>query len=149
MRTLWNLIGLDPQTFEISKPEYDDLESPDSIGGDRKVLEAIHFPRQVDRPSVSESDKFNTVRIRNFPLEISDEDIVKFLQEEIGEEISGSDIKTEKTQYSTNIVLGPGPSFDVIAKVAEVLDCKTMAKMFFEALCPTLQTFKPRKSRKK
>ena len=48
MRTLWNVIGFDPQAFEISEPEYDDLESAHNIGGDRKVLGTVHFLRQVD-----------------------------------------------------------------------------------------------------
>ena len=57
MHTLWDTIGFDPQTFEISDPEYDDLDSSDSIVGDRKVLKTVHFPRQVDLSPISESDK--------------------------------------------------------------------------------------------
>ena len=132
MHTLWDTIGFDPQTFEISDPEYDDLDSSDSIGGDRKVLKTVHFPRQVDRSPISESDKFTTVRLRNFPLEICDEEIVKFLKKEVSVEISELDIKSEKTPYSTNITLGPGPNLDVIAKVIEVIDYKTTAKTFFD-----------------
>ena len=134
MRTLWDKINFDPQTFEVTELEYDDLERSDNIGGDRKVLNTAHFPRQVDRPKVSESDKekFNVVRIRNFPLDISDEDIVKFLNEEVDEGISDKDVKSEKTDYSTNILLGPGPGLNVIAKAAEILDYKITSRTFFE-----------------
>ena len=109
MRALWKLIQFDPQSFEM--PEYNELESSDNIGGDRKVLETVHFP-QVDRPNISESEKnkFNIVRIRNFPLNMSDEEIVSFLKEKVDNHISDNDIKTEKTSYSTNICFGPGPS---------------------------------------
>ena len=99
MRTLWKEIDFDPQSFEITKLEYDDLESLDNIGGDRKVLDTDHFPRQqVDRPiqSDSEKEKFNVVRIRNFPLDLSDEDIVKFLKEKVDKDISEKDIKSNK-----------------------------------------------------
>ena len=34
-------------------------------------------------------------------------------------------------EYSTNIILVPGPNLDAIAKVAEVIGYKTTAKMFF------------------
>ena len=101
-----------------------------------KVLDTDHFPRQqVDRPtqSDSEKEKFNVVRIRNFPLDLSDEDIVKFLKEKVDKDISEKDIKSEKTQYSTNVFLGPGPSLEVIAKAMEVLDYKTSKNTFFEA----------------
>ena len=91
MRTLWDQIKFDPQTFETDTLEYDDLEGPDNIGGDRKVLSTLHFPSKVDRPTLSESekDKYNVVRIRNFPLNITDEELVNFLKENVDEGISG------------------------------------------------------------
>ena len=134
MRTLWDQIKFDPQTFETDTLEYDDLEGPDNIGGDRKVLSTPHFPSKVDRPILSESekDKFNVVRIRNFPLNITDEELVNFLKENVDEGISGKDVKSEKTSYSTNIYLGPEPSLEVIAKATEMLDYKTTFQTFFE-----------------
>ena len=78
-RTLWQYINFDPQTFEITELQYDDLESLDSSAGDRKFLDTVHFPRQhVDRSTRNESEKekFNIIRIRNFPLDLSDEEIV-------------------------------------------------------------------------
>ena len=134
MRTLWDQINFDPQTFETDTLEYDDLEGPDNIGGDRKVLSTPHFPSKVDRPILSESekDKFNVVRIRNFPLKITDEELVNFLKENVDEGISGKDVKSEKTNYSTNIYLGPEPSLEVIAKATEMLDYKTTSRTFFE-----------------
>ena len=136
MRKLWELIKFDPQTFEIAEPEYDDLEGSDDIGGDRKVLKTVHFPRHVDRTtatrSENERDQFNTLRIRNFPLNLEDEEIVSFLQETVDGSINISNIKSHKTDYNTNILLGPGPSLEVIAKAMEVLDFKKTSKMFFE-----------------
>ena len=146
MQALWKEIKFDPQSFEITKLEYDDLESLDNIGGDRKVLDTDHFPRQqVDRPtqSDSEKEKFNVVRIRNLPLDLSDEDIVKFLNEKVDKDINKKDIKLEKTQYSTNVFLGPGPSLEIIAKAMEVLDYKTSKNTFFEARKLHLQLHRP------
>ena len=39
MKELWNSIKFNPQNFEITEVEYDDTETPDNTGGDRKVLE--------------------------------------------------------------------------------------------------------------
>ena len=143
MKTLWSKIGFDPQHFEMSEAVYDDMESSDNIGGDRKVLKTVHFPRQVDRPQLSESEKFTCVRIRNFPLEKSDDEIVDFLKKEVGDEINIKDIKSEKTNYSTNILLGPGPNLETIAKATELLDYKTSGKTFFEERKLHVQLHRP------
>ena len=144
MTTLWSLVGFDPQSFYIPEIQYDDMEGVDYLGGDRKVLQTVHFPRQVDRvQQLSGGEKYTAVRIRNFPLDSSDEDIVEFLKKEVGDEISSSDIKSEKTQYSTNILLGPGPNLDLIAKAMEVLDYKTTNKMFFEERKLHVQLYRP------
>ena len=142
---VWSLIEFNPQNFEITEVEYDDTETLDNTGGDRKVLETVHFPRQFDGPKMlqSESDQFSVVRIRNFPLEISDEEIATFLQEKVDKEISVDHIKSEKTKYSTNIYLGPGPSLSVVAKATEVLDYKTTAKTFFEDRKLHIQLHRP------
>ena len=149
MKILWANIGFDPQNFEISEAEYDDMENFDNLGGDRKVLNTVHFPRQVDRSQLSESEKYTSVRIRNFPLEISDEEIVTFLKDNVGDEISNSDIKSEKTQYSTNIILGPGPNLELIAKATELLDYKTTSKTFFEERKLHVQLHRPLTPEKK
>ena len=149
MKILWANIGFDPQNFEISEAEYDDMENFDNLGGDRKVLNTVHFPRQVDRSQLSESEKYTSVRIRNFPLEISEEEIVTFLKDNVGDEISNSDIKSEKTQYSTNIILGPGPNLELIAKATELLDYKTTSKTFFEERKLHVQLHRPLTPEKK
>ena len=134
MKELWNKIDFDPQTFEITEVEYDDMESSDNLGGDRKVLEAVHFPRSIEpiKMDPSERAKLSVVRVNNFPHDISEEDIVKFLNKEIKEDINKSEVKAEKTKYSTNVYIGPGPSTAVLAKVIEELDYKTTSKTFFE-----------------
>ena len=80
--------------------------------------------------SQSESDNFNVLRIKNFPNDISDEDIVDFLKDEVDDTIGSIDIKSEKTKYNTNVWLGPGPSLLVIKKAAKLLDFKTASRTF-------------------
>ena len=132
MKALWTLVQFDPQTFNIEEVQYDDIDIDDSLGGDRKVLNNVHFPRTIDRLSISqsESDNFNVLRIKNFPNDISDEDIVDFLKDEVDDTIGSSDIKSEKTKYNTNVYLGPGPSLLVIKKAAKLWDFKTVSRTF-------------------
>ena len=52
-------------------------------------------------------------------------------------------MKTEKTEYSTNIYLGPGPGLEVVAKAIEVLGFKTSQKQFFENRKLHAQLYRP------
>ena len=145
MKELWSLIDFNPQTFEINEVEYDDTENPENLGGNRKVLNTVHFPRVNDREqmSPSESAKFTGVRINNFPHDISDADVISFIKKETKEEINISDVKSDKTRYSTNVYLGPGPSPNVIAKITEMLDYKTTGRTFFEGRKLHVQLHRP------
>ena len=73
------------------------------------------------------------IRIKNLPAELSDEKIVEFLDKEVDKRIKVENIIVEKTDHnSTNVILGPEPCADVIAKAAEVLDYKIAKKCFFK-----------------
>ena len=134
MNKLWSEIGFSQERFETSEMEYDDLDTADNLGGDRKILQTSHFPRKLAHPKLDEKvkDKFSMVRIKNFPLNISEDEIIKFLQKEVDEKITAENIQTEITGHSTNIILGPEPSLEIVAKAIEVLDYNTTKKQFFE-----------------
>ena len=145
MLSLWKRIGFSPESFTASEVEYDDAETDENLGGDRKILNTTHFPRKLAHPKVAEEDKgkFNTARIKNFPTDLSEEDIVKFLKTEVDERIVAENVKTEKTNYSTNILLGPEPNLEVIAKAIEVLDYSSTNKQFFEGRKLHAQMYRP------
>ena len=116
------------------------------MGGDRKVLNTAHFQRKVDKSDqfsrsidqerVNDNKEVNgsiAIRIKNLPAELSDEKIVEILNKEVVERIKVGNIIVEKTDHnSTNVILGPEPCADVIAKAAEVLDYKIAKKCFFK-----------------
>ena len=146
MKKLWKSIDFDPQVFEIKEVEYDDVENLQCLGGDRKVLNTAHFQRKVDKSDqfsrsidqekVNDNKEVNgsiAIRIKNLPAELSDEKIVEFLDKEVDKRIKVENIIVEKTDHnSTNVILGPEPCADVIAKAAEVLDYKIAKKCFFK-----------------
>ena len=55
-------------------------------------LSSVHFPPKIDRQRMSpkESDQINLVK--NFPCDISDEEVVNFLKEEVDDKINANDI---------------------------------------------------------
>ena len=134
MQVLWAKIGFSPESFAAPEVDYDDIEIDENLGGDRKILTTSHFPRKLAHPKVAEEDKekFSTARIKNFPLGVSEDEIVNFLKKEVDERIVVENIKIETTNHSTNILLGPEPNLEVIAKAIEVLDYNNTKKQFFE-----------------
>ena len=97
-------------------------------------MESNHF--EVDRSKVNQKKKevndLLAVTIKNFPPDITDSEIVDFLKKEVDTRITIENLKAEKNDHSSaNVVLGPGPCFEVIAKSAEVLDYKYGKKLFF------------------
>ena len=105
MEALCDIIQFDPQTFTIEDVQYDGAVIDDNLGGGRKALDTVHFPRMIDRQSRPQrgSDKCNVVRIKNLPRDMSDKDILNFLKDEVDNKIGSNDIKSEKTDNNTRM----------------------------------------------
>ena len=80
--------------------------------------------------SPKESDQINLVK--NFPCDISDEEVVNFLKEEVDDKINANDINWEKNEHNTNVCLGPRIISLVIVREVKVLDFKTAARTFYD-----------------
>ena len=87
MRKTWEEIGFKPATFTLP-------ESDDSGESDKPIAEAERFRRKDTTVTVNEDDeeRFVGMTIANINLEISDEDILKFIAENVKEEISDKNI---------------------------------------------------------
>ena len=83
MRKLWSEIGFVPSSFEL--PDSDDLNEEN----DHPVAEAETFSRVDTKAQTSVEDKFRFIgiSIANFSLDLTDEDIRKFVVEKVGEEV--------------------------------------------------------------
>ena len=138
MKELWNSIEFDPTTFELKEVEYDDTEDFSvSAPGDKKIVKATNVPKTADRSNVNENrrdiENFSVVKIKNFPPDMNDDEIVTFLKAEVDKAISIDHIRSERTDNnSTNVYLGPEPGLLTIAKAVEFLDYKSRKKIFFE-----------------
>ena len=145
MQTLWTEINFSPEAFEAPEVDYDAVDDVGNLGGDRKVLTATHFPRNLNRPKIVEADKnkFSVARINNFPLEATEDMIINFLKKEVDESIVAENLKTEKTNHSINVYLGPEPSLEVVARAIEVLDYNSTKKTFFEERKLHAQLYRP------
>ena len=69
-----------------------------------------------------DKSKISTVKITNFPPDITENDAVGFLNEKVDGAIKKENISINRSERSSQITLGPGPSTSVIIRAAETLD---------------------------
>ena len=144
MRELWLEIGFSPTNFKLPDRETED-ESDGNFGGDRTVLCAPFFPR-TPRPASVGSDKDNIfikTKINNFPKDISETHAVNFMKENVDKSISLPDLEINRTELSSQIIIGPGPSKEVVNKAVEALDFHRSQKLFFQDRKLYAKPFKP------
>ena len=69
-----------------------------------------------------DKSKISTVKITNFPKDITENDAIVFLKDKVDESIEKENIVIERNERSSQITLGPGPSTPTIIRAAETLN---------------------------
>ena len=104
-----------------------------NYGGDQNVLKSAYFPRQLNQPSSPlGSDKFTKAKINNFPKDITVNDAISFLTNNVDKTIAEKDVEIVRNEMNSQIILGPGPSREVVSKTVEVLDFHKTQKQVYE-----------------
>lgn len=124
MKKLWEIINFNPTTFTLPEKEEDLAVGSNNLGGDQEIIMTGSFPRPGAPMIMTEEDKskISTVKITNFPPDITENDAVGFLNEKVDGAIKKENISINRSERSSQITLGPGPSTSVIIRAAETLD---------------------------
>ena len=133
MKELWLEIGFSPTNFKLPDRETEG-ESDENFGGDRTVLSVPSFTR-TPHPTSLELNKdsiFTKTKVTNFPKDISETNAVNFLKENVDKSISLHDLEILRTEVNSQIIIGPGPSKEVVLKAVESLDYHRSQKFFFQ-----------------
>ena len=148
MKDIWAQIDFSPTSFTI--PEREGEMDDCNYGGDQNILESAYFPRQLNQPSSPlGSDKFTKAKINNFPKEITVKDAISFLTNKVDKNIAEKDVEIVRNELNSQIILGPGPSREVVSKTVEVLDFHKTQKQVYEGrklYAKLLQPLSPVKS---
>ena len=147
MKELWQQIGFSPTSFKIPDKEITENEDDDkqNLGGDQIILNTTTFPRMNAQPSLTtpEKQRFSKVKITNFPLEMTKDEALVFMNEKVDTAIKIEDIEIEKDDRSSKIILGPGPDISVTQKAIEILDFNTTQKYFYPGRKLHAKLYKP------
>jgi hypothetical protein len=147
MRKLWAEIDFTPTSFKLPD-EVEGAGDADTKDGDRPVTDD-KVPVVV-RPDISDESKKKLVglKINNLPLEITEEDVVKLLKENVKSDIESVNFEMARTaQKNTQVFIFSGLSPDDITAATKKMDFKeTKEKICGRPLyCTALRNLTPTK----
>ena len=123
MKELWQSINFSPTSFTLPTEEEEVNGDNKKLVGDKNILEIGSFPSQKPPTTMTEEDKkkVTSVKITNFPIEITENEVLDFLKKKVDETIKTEDVEIVRNERSSQIILGPGPKNNTIMKAVEEL----------------------------
>ena len=136
MRNLWATIGFNPTAFQLPEREVDDSDgsqSSNNLKGDQKIIDAAYLKKKIENPQLTneEKDKITGIKITNFPLDIKEEEILKFLQKTVDGSISGEILSVTRNERNSQVSLESTSNRDLMFKAAEIWEYKKTREMTF------------------
>ena len=127
MRSLWAFINFNPTSFKL--PE----TTEDMAGGGDKPISDVRIPKVIQAP-MSEADKGKLVgiRINNFPLEMSEEEILEFLKENVSRDIGVQNLEIIKSGRNSSVSITSGLTSEIILAAMAAIDFKESRKIILE-----------------
>ena len=116
MRKIWSEIGFCPTSFEL----------PDSVEdeGDKPISETNSFqrPAQVIKNSEADQERYVGLKINNFPLELSDEEILTFLSDQVTKDINKESVDIVRNKKNSSVTISNGLNPDSVKDALSKID---------------------------
>ena len=143
MRKLWGQIGFQPASFTL--PTGDDT----SDQNDKPIAEKSRFHRN-ENPKVFTEDvmeKFVGMTIANINLEVSDENVKKFISEYVSEEIDEKEIDVVRDQRKVTVTISKTLNANTIKEAMSKINFNDCKEKFFgrPLYCRPLRNITPEK----
>ena len=128
MRTLWGQIDFHPTSFKLPKQEEESGETDTSErkDGDKEIVELSTTPATVNPNVIEENpEKYVGLGINNLPPDITDTEILKFLKDEVHEDlemVNYNILRPDATRNGTKIEIFSGLSGVTICDAYRKLD---------------------------
>ena len=97
MRQLWSEVGFCPTSFELPETLEDENDKP--------ISESNTFQRPAEMVNTTEADKerYVGIKVNNFPLEMTDEEIMVFFSEQVNKDINMETVPMNIVRQKKNI----------------------------------------------
>ena len=130
MKELWTKINFSPTTFELPENNFDDEEKEDNMEGDRPVNKG----KEVEKKEMPKAtrEKLTGLQINNFPKEITEEEIVKFLKDNVKEDLDSVNFNytNTETKHNKSICVFSGMNQEEMKAAMERIDFKLSKQTF-------------------
>ena len=140
MRQVWSEIGFNPTSFSL--PDTEDTENV----ADKPILEGTNFNRlePIEKCTNSDMERFNGIRINNFQLSMSEQEIVDFLCKEVSSEITDEKVKIIKHKKTSSVII-EGLDSEVVIEILNKIDFSITKKVFnnFPLYCRPIRDMTP------
>ena len=128
MRTLWGQIDFHPTSFKLPEQEEESGETDTSErkDGDKEIVELSTIPAKVNPNVIEENpEKYVGLGINNLPPDITDSEILKFLKDEVHEDldmVNYNILRPDTNRYGTKVEIFSGLSGATICAAYRKLD---------------------------
>ena len=123
MKELWTRIDFSPTTFELPE-NLEAEEKEDNMEGDMHVNKTNEVEKK-EMPKATR-EKLTGLKINNFPKEITEEEVVKFLKDNVKGDLDSVNFNLTNTEskYNKSIVVFSGMNPEEIEAAIEKIDFK-------------------------
>ena len=128
MRTLWSQIDFHPTSFKLPEQEEEsgETDTGERKDGDKEIVEISTIPATVIPNVIEENpEKFVGLGINNLPPDITDSEILKFLKDEVHEDlemVNYNILRPDATRNGTKVEIFSGLSGATICAAYRKLD---------------------------
>ena len=100
MKELWARINFSPTIFKLPEDNKEDEDKEDNMEGDRPVNKIPEVEKK-EMPKATK-ERLTGLQINNFPKEIREEGVVKFLKENVKKDLDTVNFKLTNTAQKFN-----------------------------------------------
>ena len=128
MRTVWEQIDFHPTSFKLPEQEEElgDTDTSERKDGDKEIVEPSTVPATVNSNVFEEDpEKYVGLGINNLPPDITDSEILKFLKDEVHEDlemVNYNILRPDATRNGTKVEIFSGLSGVTICAAYRKLD---------------------------
>ena len=147
MKKIWSEIGFTPTTFKLPENVADAEDGQEAFkDGDKPMVEARDPP--VKQPEITK-EKLTGITINNLPKNITEEDMLKFLKENVKKDLDivNFELTAVTSRNNASLTVFSGLTPDEIVTTMDKIDFKLGKEMFLERplYCKALRTLTPSK----
>ena len=148
MRSLWAHIGFTPSNFELDS-DFEEIDNENVVfhHGDRPISKEQETTRVKPKLSNESKQKLSGLKINNFPKEMTDKEVLEFIQEHVKPDMDTVNFEIDKSGPNATVRIFSGIDPDGIIAATDRIDFKVTRRKILERplYCTPVRNITPTK----